>query len=113
MARASQTRHGRRATRAMTPSTNHLHILACHGVCLDPVRPEDDASWSAIYPNEAGVLTAHVREARRLAGERQSVLAFSGGDTRPGAYPLTEASTCAAIAVAASWWNHPNVAKRV
>jgi hypothetical protein len=92
-----------------------MDLIICpgHGINVDPSRPAVPESWVGIYPEEANLLLQHCSAAVAMAGANpQSRLAFTGGDTREAAGPITEAESYSTIASTAKWWGATDVLAR-
>ena len=105
----------------MHPST--LVICPGHAIFVgskssDVFRTE---CWLGLFPaygrkeDELQLYIEHVKSSVLVAAERpDSLLVFSGGETRQGVEPgYDEAGGYQRVAEASGWWQHPDVASRV
>lgn len=72
-----------------------------------------DESWFGIFPGDGPRLLEHIKAGvERAAANPNSILVFSGGQTRPPAGPLSEGATYWHAARAMNWFGHPEVEQR-
>jgi len=96
---------------------NNLFIVACHAVYVaenfdDPFA---DSSWYLLdyQDGEPPLYLEHIRQGVEIAHEdSDSLLIFSGGQTRFEAGPRSEAQSYWAIAEHFGWWEHRDVRLR-
>jgi hypothetical protein len=96
-------------------SLSELIIVPGHGICrknfTSPDLAYSDSSWIGIYPGEAQFLIEHCQRGVQLTSEKiDSLLVFSGGQTRKEAGRRSEAESYFEIASNHNWWNKPSVA---
>lgn len=94
-----------------------LVLVAGHAICIadDFDRPADDDSWclQPFQKGEAPFYIEHIRRGVEFADEdSNSLLAFSGGQTRHEAGPRSEAQSYWMIANRFHWWWRTNVSLR-
>lgn len=92
-----------------SPATSHLIVVAGHAVytALDFTRPTADESWF-LQPFQRGepvFYLEHIRRGVELAvQDTNSLLIFSGGQTRREAGPRSEALSYWLLAEHFAWW---------
>lgn len=78
-------------------------------------KPEDDANWCLqdFQKGEPKLYLDHIRKAVELAAEDpDSIVIFSGGQTREEAGPLSEGQSYWRVANHFNWWGHVSVKSR-
>lgn len=93
----------------------HAIIVAGHAVLVRFKNLTADSSWALLdfQRGEPPCYVQHVRTAVELAaGDPEALLIFSGGPTRAGAGPLSEAQSYHHVACHYGWFGHPDVAQR-
>ena len=95
-----------------------LIVVPGHGVCkqgcTNPDAVRFDSSWVGIFPGEGPFLAEHAKRGVYLAARtEESLLVFSGGQTRENAGRRSEAESYREIAEAAGWWGLPSVSSRI
>ncbi len=98
-------------------SETELIIVPGHGVCKKGFTSPDlatlDSSWVGIFPGEGRFYVGHCQKGVALASENtNSLLVFSGGQTREDAGKRSEAESYFEIARDHGWWEESSVADR-
>lgn len=97
------------------PLLDRLVIVAGHAVLRNPSDPHLDSSWFLLpyQHGEGACYLAHIRAGVELAASQpDTVLIFSGGQSRAEAGPLSEAQGYAMLAEQQDWFGHPEVRTR-
>lgn len=93
----------------------HAVIVAGHAVFKGRGEVENEAAWH-LEPFQRGQLATMLRHVRRgvevAARDNDSLLIFSGGETRAEAGPRSEASSYWWVAEANGWFGYPSVRAR-
>lgn len=90
-------------------------IVAGHAVCIAPASPWESASWVLLdfQRDEVPYYVEHIQAGvRRVATKPESLLIFSGGQTRPEAGPKSEAASYFQVAGNLKWFGCVGVARR-
>eukprot|EP01065_Artemidia_motanka_P017976 TRINITY_DN21369_c0_g1_i2.p1 TRINITY_DN21369_c0_g1~~TRINITY_DN21369_c0_g1_i2.p1 ORF type:complete len:302 (+),score=60.94 TRINITY_DN21369_c0_g1_i2:34-939(+) len=96
----------------------HLIMVAGHAVLTarDVARVDDEESWF-LQPSQKGQLSTYIRHIQKgveiAAADPDSILVFSGGQTRSAAGPRSEALSYWLAAEAKGWFGYPEVRGRV
>jgi len=101
-------------------SADHLIIVACHAVIAGSSLAgveHDDSIWYLLdYQKNKGMpeaFVSHIKEGVKIANrDPNSLLLFSGGQTRKSAGPKSEASGYFSVADHFRWWNMLSVRER-
>ena len=96
------------------PTPNAV-IVAGHAICTDPAQPLDEANWILLpfQRNEVPCYIGHIEAGvRAAAADPDALLVFTGGYSRPGAGPRSEAQSYYWIADHLGWFGHPEVRDR-
>jgi hypothetical protein len=97
-------------------SWTDLVIVPGHGVCKQgctaPAKVSADSSWVGIFRGEGPAYVEHAKAGVELAAAGQSLLVFSGGQTREAAGRRSEAVSYWEIARDHDWWGHGEVETR-
>ncbi len=93
---------------------SHLVIVAGHAICRDLSRPTADESWILLdfQRGEPPCYLEHIRRGVELAAVPESLLVFSGGQSRRDAGPRSEAQSYYWLADHHGWWGQPGIAAR-
>jgi len=94
-----------------------LVVCAGHAVYVGVnfLNPEEDVNWylQSFQKGEPKFYLGHIKKAVEVATEDpESVLVFSGGETRLEAGPLSEAVSYWRLANHFGWWGHESVKSR-
>ncbi len=100
---------------ALLDSATHAVVVAGHSVLVDESRMEEDAGWALLdfQAGEARLYIGHVRRAVELASaDPESLLIFSGGQSRAAAGPRSEGQSYWRVAGHFGWFGCPRVEAR-
>lgn len=90
-------------------------IVAGHAVLLNPAEPASDSSWSLLdfQHGEPPKYIEHVRRGVEIASaDPDTILLFSGGQSRFAAGPRSEAQSYWQVAEYYDWFGYPDVRGR-
>lgn len=90
-------------------------IVAGHAICTNPARPLEELNWILLpfQRSEVSCYIGHIEAGvRAAAADAQALLVFTGGYSRPGAGPRSEAQSYYWIADHFGWFGHPEVRER-
>ena len=93
------------------PTPNAV-IVAGHAICTDPTHPHEESNWILLpfQRNEVPCYIGHIEAGVRAAAvDPDALLVFTGGYSRPGAGPRSEAQSYYWIADHLGWFGHPEV----
>lgn len=100
-------------------SASHLIVVAGHAVysaashSAEAVRSEDSWQLESFQRGQLSTMLKHIEKGVALAAaDNNSLLLFSGGETRPEAGPKSEALSYYEAAEALGWFGHPHVRRR-
>ncbi len=94
---------------------NELIIVPCHGVYIGTQagQAEQEQCWVSAFPDEGRWYVEHIKAGVALAAEREnSLLLFSGGQTKQKAGPLSEAQSYWFLARQLGWFGSQGVQER-
>ena len=101
------------------PQATHLIMVAGHAVLTASTRRSttvtDEKSWylEPFQHGQLATMLAHIKRGIELAAaDNDSLLVFSGGETRAAAGPRSEASSYWEAAEALDWYGHAHVRPR-